>query len=203
MQTETDILLTGVGGQGVIMASDILSSVAVTAGYDVKKTNSLGMAQRGGSVTSNVRIGEKVFSPLIAPGGADFLLSYERLEAVRSAGILKRGGIAIVDCAAVLPLSVTVSGYHYPSIDEVREILSGIARTVYMLPATEMASELGNPRVSSVLCLGFLSVFLDMTEEQWLDGIRRHLPSRLHDVNLAAFNAGVEAAREGRKEEGE
>jgi len=203
MHTETDILMTGVGGQGVIMASDILSSVAITAGYDVKKTDSLGMAQRGGSVTSHVRIGDKVFSPLIAVGSADFLLSYERLEAVRSMAMLKRGGVAIVDCAAVPPLSVTVSGYHYPSIDEVRQSLRTIARTVYMLPATEMASELGNPRVSSVLCLGFLSVFLDLPEPQWLDGIQRHLPPRLHEVNLAAFNAGVEAAREGRKEEGE
>ena len=203
MNTATDIYMTGVGGQGVIMASDILSTVAVSAGYDVKKTDSLGMAQRGGSVTSHVRIGERVFSPLIAPGGADFLLSYERLVAVRSAGMLKRGGIAIVDCATVLPLSVTVSGYHYPSIDEVRESLRSVARTVYMLPASDMATELGNPRVSSVLCLGFLSVFMDVPEEQWLDGIQRHLPPRLHEVNLAAFNAGVEAAREGRKEEGE
>lgn len=195
--------MTGVGGQGVIMASDILTTAALATGYDVKKTDSLGMAQRGGSVTSHVRIGEKVFSPMIPLGGADFLMSYERLEAVRSLALLRPDGIAIVDSVAVTPLSVTIDGYHYPSIDEVRESLSAIIQRAYVLPAMEMATKLGNPRASSVLCLGFLSVFLEIPEQSWFDEIRRHLPLRLHEVNLAAFNAGVEVARESRKEEGE
>lgn len=195
--------MTGVGGQGVIMASDILTTAALATGYDVKKTDSLGMAQRGGSVTSHVRIGEKVFSPMIPLGGADFLVSYERLEAVRSLALLRPDGIAIVDSVAVTPLSVTIDGYLYPSIDEVRESLSAITQRAYVLPAMEMATKLGNPRASSVLCLGFLSVFLEIPEQSWFDEIRRHLPLRLHEVNLAAFNAGVEAARESRKEEDE
>ncbi len=203
MLKKVDILMTGVGGQGVIMASDILTTAALATGYDVKKTDSLGMAQRGGSVTSHVRIGEKVFSPMIPPGGADFLVSYERLEAVRSLALLRPDGIAIVDSVAVTPLSVTIDGYHYPSIDEVRESLSAITQRAYVLPAMEMATKLGNPRASSVLCLGFLSVFLELPEQSWFDEIRRHLPSRLHDVNLAAFNAGVEAAQQSRKDEGE
>ena len=203
MLKKVDILMTGVGGQGVIMASDILTTAALATGYDVKKTDSLGMAQRGGSVTSHVRIGEKVFSPMIPLGGADFLVSYERLEAVRSLALLRPDGIAIVDSVAVTPLSVTIDGYHYPSIDEVRESLSAITQWAYVLPAMEMATKLGNPRASSVLCLGFLSVFLEIPEQSWFDEIRRHLPLRLHEVNLAAFNAGVEAARESRKEEGE
>lgn len=203
MLKKVDILMTGVGGQGVIMASDILTTAALATGYDVKKTDSLGMAQRGGSVTSHVRIGEKVFSPMIPLGGADFLVSYERLEAVRSLALLRPDGIAIVDGVAVTPLSVTIDGYHYPSIDEVRESLSAITQRAYVLPAMEMATKLGNPRASSVLCLGFLSVFLEIPEQSWFDEIRRHLPLRLHEVNLAAFNAGVEAARESRKEEGE
>ena len=203
MLKKVDILMTGVGGQGVIMASDILTTAALATGYDVKKTDSLGMAQRGGSVTSHVRIGEKGFSPMIPPGGADFLVSYERLEAVRSLALLRPDGIAIVDSVAVTPLSVTIDGYHYPSIDEVRESLSAITQRAYVLPAMEMATKLGNPRASSVLCLGFLSVFLELPEQSWFDEIRRHLPSRLHDVNLAAFNAGVEAAQQSRKDEGE
>lgn len=203
MLKKVDILMTGVGGQGVIMASDILTTAALATGYDVKKTDSLGMAQRGGSVTSHVRIGEKVFSPMIPLGGADFLVSYERLEAVRSLALLRPDGIAIVDSVAVTPLSVTIDGYLYPSIDEVRESLSAITQRAYVLPAMEMATKLGNPRASSVLCLGFLSVFLEIPEQSWFDEIRRHLPLRLHEVNLAAFNAGVEAARESRKEEGE
>ena len=203
MLKKVDILMTGVGGQGVIMASDILTTAALATGYDVKKTDSLGMAQRGGSVTSHVRIGEKIFSPMIPLGGADFLVSYERLEAVRSLALLRPDGIAIVDSVAVTPLSVTIDGYHYPSIDEVQESLSAITQWAYVLPAMEMATKLGNPRASSVLCLGFLSVFLEIPEQSWFDEIRRHLPLRLHEVNLAAFNAGVEAARESRKEEGE
>ena len=203
MLKKVDILMTGVGGQGVIMASDILTTAALATGYDVKKTDSLGMAQRGGSVTSHVRIGEKVFSPMIPLGGADFLVSYERLEAVRSLALLRPDGIAIVDSVTVTPLSVTIDGYLYPSIDEVRESLSAITQRAYVLPAMEMATKLGNPRASSVLCLGFLSVFLEIPEQSWFDEIRRHLPLRLHEVNLAAFNAGVEAARESRKEEGE
>lgn len=203
MLKKVDILMTGVGGQGVIMASDILTTAALATGYDVKKTDSLGMAQRGGSVTSHVRIGEKVFSPMIPLGGADFLVSYERLEAVRSLALLRPDGIAIVDSVAVTPLSVTIDGYLYPSIDEVRESLSAITQRAYVLPAMEMAIKLGNPRASSVLCLGFLSVFLEIPEQSWFDEIRRHLPLRLHEVNLAAFNAGVEAARESRKEEDE
>lgn len=203
MRGKIDILMTGVGGQGVIMASDILSSAALASAYDVKKTDSLGMAQRGGSVISHVRLGEKVFSPLIPSRAADFLVSYERLEAVRSSVMLGRGGIAIVDTAAVLPLSVTVGAYHYPTIAEVRELLSGIAQHVYLLPAAEMASGLGNARAASVLCLGFLSAFLDISEERWLDTIQTYLPPRLHEVNLAAFNAGFRAAMERRREEGE
>jgi len=202
MLRKIDILMTGVGGQGVIMASDILTTAALATGYDVKKTDSLGMAQRGGSVTSHVRIGEKVFSPMISPGDADFLVSYERLEAVRSLALLKPDGIAIVDSVAVTPLSVTIEGYHYPSVDEVKESLSSITQRAYVLPVMEMATKLGNPRASSVLCLGFLSVFLEIPKQSWLDEIRRHLPSRLHEVNVAAFNAGVDAARERQKEEG-
>lgn len=203
MLKKADVFMTGVGGQGIIMASDILAQVALAAGLDVKKTDSLGMSQRGGSVISHVRIGEKVFSPMIRQGGADFLLSFERLEAVRFAGFLRPGGIAIIDSAAVPPLAVINEGYHYPSSDEVREFFSGIASGVYILPALEMATSLGNPRTSSVLCLGFLSIFLEISQEIWLDQMRKQLPPHLHQVNLTAFGAGVEAARRRAKEEAE
>lgn len=203
MPKKADIFITGVGGQGVIMASDILAEAALATGYDVKKTDSLGMAQRGGSVTSHVRLAEKVFSPMIPQGGADFLVSYERLEAIRFSGFLRPEGIAIVDSAAMPPLSVINEGYHYPSIDEVRELLSAITRRVYILPAVEMATDLGNPRASSVLCLGFLSLFLEISEQTWLDEIKERLPQRLHEVNLAAFGIGVEVGRERRKQGGE
>ena len=195
MLNRADILMTGVGGQGVIMASDIISEVALAAGYDVKKTDSLGMAQRGGSVVSHIRLADEVFSPMIPPGGADFLVSYERLEALRSAAFLNPDSIAIIDSIAVIPLSVTIDAHHYPSVEEVQQSLSIITRLVHIVPATDMATELGNSRAASILSLGFLSVFLNLPESIWLDAIRRHLPPRLHQVNLAAFNTGVEAAR--------
>ncbi|MDY6907114.1 MAG: indolepyruvate oxidoreductase subunit beta [Chloroflexota bacterium] len=203
MMTGTDILMTGVGGQGVILASDILADCAVAAGYDVKKTDSLGMAQRGGSVTSNVRIAQRVFSPLIPQGGAHFLVAYERLEALRFLGQLRPGGVVIFDSQSVVPLSVFNEGYHYPSTEEVSERLSSVTRHVYMLPAADMAAGLGNPRVSSVLCLGALSRFLDIPHDIWRQGIERHLPPRLLDINLAAFGAGARAVQGQLKEGGE
>ncbi|HJX35413.1 MAG TPA: indolepyruvate oxidoreductase subunit beta, partial [Dehalococcoidales bacterium] len=103
-----DLLLTGVGGQGNILASDIIGKVALTAGYDVKKTDTLGMAQRGGSVVSHVRIAEKVYSPLIQEGGVDILLAFEKLEGIRWVNYLRPGGIAIINNHALPPLSVNL-----------------------------------------------------------------------------------------------
>lgn len=202
MPQKADILLAGVGGQGVILASDILAETALLAGYDVKKTDALGMSQRGGSVTSHVRLAKKVFSPLISPGSADYLVSFERLEALRFASFLRPGGTAIFDSTAVPPLSVINEGYHYPSLEEVQQSLYAITPQVYVLPAVETATKLGNARASSVLCLGFLSVYLEIPEQAWLDEIRKRLPTHLHQVNLAAFTAGMKMAREKRKEEG-
>jgi len=204
MLSKVDIFMTGVGGQGIIKASDILADVALTAGYDVKKTDSLGMSQRGGSVVSQVRLAEKkVFSPTISPGSADYLVAFERLEAVRYAGFLRADGIAIVDSTAIPPLSVFNEGYHYPSLDEAKQSLAAITRQVYFLPAVEMATELGTPRVASVLCLGFLSVFLEIAEPTWLNAIERLLPPHLSQVNRRAFAIGVEVAREQRKKGGD
>ena len=195
--------MTGIGGQGIIIASDILADVALAAGYDVKKTDSLGMSQRGGSVTSHVRLAEeKVFSPKISQGSADYLVAFERLEALRYAEFLRPDGMAIVDSTPVPPLSVIYEGYHYPSIDEVQESLSAITQQVYIVPAVEIATKLGSPRVASVLHLGFLSVFLEIPERIWLDRIKKRLPPHLHQVNRRAFAVGVELAQEQRKETG-
>ena len=204
MLSKADIFMIGVGGQGIIKASDILADVALNAGYDVKKADSLGMSQRGGSVMSQVRLAEKkVFSPTISPGSADYLVAFERLEAVRYAGFLRADGIAIVDSTAIPPLSVFNEGYHYPSLDEAQQSLAAITRQVYFLSAVEMAIELGSPRVASVLCLGFLSVFLEIPEPTWLAGIEKLLPPHLHQVNQRAFAMGVEVARERLRDRGE
>lgn len=189
--------MTGVGGQGIIRASDILAETALAAGYDVKKTDSLGMSQRGGSVTSHIRLSkEKVFSPIISPGSADYLVGFERLEALRCASFLKPNGVAIIDSTSLPPLSIIHGSYDYPSIANVQESLSTIIRRVYILPAIELATELGSPRAANVLHLGFLSVFLEIPERIWLDGIKNRLPPNLHRVNRRAFAAGVERALE-------
>ena len=107
-KTKIDLLLTGVGGQGNILASDIIGEVAIITGYDVKKTDTLGMAQRGGSVVSHVRIAEKVYAPLIKEGEVDFLLAFEKLESIRWANYLRPGGVAIINNYAVPPLSVNL-----------------------------------------------------------------------------------------------
>ena len=119
-----NVLMVGVGGQGVVLASDAMGEIGVNSGYDVKKSDSLGMAQRGGSVVSHVRWGENVFSPMIKRGDVDFLVGFEQLEAARWAPYLKPGGIAIVADVVVVPVSVIGSTVAYPGWDEVSRILA-------------------------------------------------------------------------------
>jgi len=131
--TKIDLLLTGVGGQGNILASDIIGEVAMAAGFDVKKTDTLGMAQRGGSVVSNVRIAEKVYSPLIKEGEVDFMLAFEKLEGVRWASHLQPGGVAIINNYAVPPLSVNLSVEKYPADAEVMQVLQQRSSRIYLV----------------------------------------------------------------------
>ncbi len=189
-----DILMTGVGGQGVILASDALAEIAMTAGHDVKKSDSLGMSQRGGSVVSNLRIGERVFSPMIREGEADFLLAFERLEGARWAHYLRKNGIAIVNELAIPPLSVVGGASKYPSVEEVSDILQRYAREIYIVPATEIARELGNPQVLNVLLIGFLSSFLDIDEASYTEDLSRRVPPKFLQLNLKAFSRGREEA---------
>jgi indolepyruvate ferredoxin oxidoreductase beta subunit len=183
------------------MATDILAEAALIAGCDVKKTDAVGMSQRGGSVISHVRLAwDKVFSPTISKGAADFLVAFERLEGLRCADFLKPDGIALIDGAAIPPLSVVQTGCHYPSIEEVEGAISGATRQVYILPALELATGLGNPRVASVLHLGALSTFLDLPLKSWLDSIKKYLPPKILEINQRAFNCGVETAEAQRRE---
>jgi indolepyruvate ferredoxin oxidoreductase beta subunit len=189
-----DILMTGVGGQGVILASDALAEIAMKTGHDVKKSDSLGMSQRGGSVVSNLRIGERVFSPMIKEGEADFLLAFERLEGARWAHYLRKNGIAIVNDLAIPPLSVVGGASRYPGVEEVSEILQRYARETYIVPATEIARELGNPQVLNVLLIGFLSSFLDIDEISYTEDLSHRVPPKFLQLNLKAFSRGREEA---------
>ena len=188
--SKIDLLLTGVGGQGNILASDIIGEVAMAAGYDVKKTDTLGMAQRGGSVVSNVRIAEKVYSPLIKEGEVDYLLAFEKLEGIRWASYLFPDGVAIINNYAVPPLSVNLGADRYPTDDEVIQVLQQRSHRIYVVEGTRKVIELGNAKALNIFMLGCVSVFLPFTLAAWQEAIQKHLPEKLWKLNMTAFETG-------------
>ena len=192
---DINVLMAGVGGQGVILASDAMSEIGMGSGYDVKKSDSLGMAQRGGSVTSHVRWGEHVFSPLSKKGDVDFLLGFEQLEAARWASSLKPDGTAIVADVVVIPISAIDGKIPYPSWDEIKGILTEYTDRIYLIPATRIANEVGNPRAINMVMLGFLSAFLELEPEAWTDTMRLRLPAKFRDSSIEAFLKGADEAR--------
>ena len=185
-----DLLLTGVGGQGNILASDIIGEVAMAASYDVKKTDTLGMAQRGGSVVSHVRIAEKVYSPLIKEGEVDYLMAFEKLEGIRWASYLRPGGVAIINNHAVPPLSVNLGVEKYPTDAEVIQVLKQRFARVYLVDGTLRVTELGNAKALNIFMLGCVSVFLPFDLAAWETAITQHLPEKLWKLNMTAFETG-------------
>lgn len=195
-----DILITGVGGQGVVLASDIIGETALAAGFDVKKTDTLGMAQRGGSVVSHVRLAEKVWSPLIKEGEADLLIAFEKLEAARWSHYLKPGAIAIINSYEQPPLSVSLGQEKYPSDKQITSALKRHTDRIYIIDANKKARELGNVRTLNILMLGCFSVFAPLGIKVWKDSISRRMPENIREINLKAFEMGrkeVEGVRIG------
>lgn len=185
-----NLLITGIGGQGIIAASDIVSEAALAAGLDVKKTDSLGMAQRGGSVVSHIRFAPEVNSPLIKTGQADILLAFEKLESARWSRYLKSGGIAIVNDHSIPPPSVSLGKECYPGDDEITGILKQQTDKIYFIKGTAIAEELGNVRTLNSLMLGCLSAFTQFNDNIWRECIARRLPSKVVELNIAAFERG-------------
>jgi indolepyruvate ferredoxin oxidoreductase beta subunit len=185
-----DILVTGVGGQGVVLASDIIGETALAAGFDVKKTDTLGMAQRGGSVVSHVRLAPKVWSPLIKEGEVDLLLAFEKLEAARWSHYLKPGAVAIVNIYEQPPLSVSLGQEKYPDDDEIKKALRRRTDRIYFIDANKKAQELGNVRTLNILMLGCFSVFAPIDVAVWKESISRRLPENIREINLTAFEMG-------------
>ena len=185
-----DLLITGAGGQGIILASDIIGETAIAVGYDVKKTDTLGMAQRGGSVISNVRIARQVWSPLIQKDEVDLLLALEKLEAARWANYLRPGGIAIVNNQALPPSSVSLGNARYPSDEEITGILKQRTDHVYFIEGARRARELGNIRTINMFMLGCASLFMPFKVQIWKDSISRHLPASIRQINITAFSQG-------------
>jgi len=196
-----DLLITGVGGQGVVLASDIIGETAINAGFDVKKTDTLGMAQRGGSVVSHLRLAEKVWSPLIKEGEADLLLAFEKLEAARWSHYLKPGAIAIINSYEQPPLSVSLGQDAYPGDKDIAAALKRRTDKIYFIDANKKAKELGNVRTLNILMLGCFSVFAPLDVEVWKDSIARRLPENIREINLKAFEQGrkeIESVRIGK-----
>jgi indolepyruvate ferredoxin oxidoreductase beta subunit len=193
-----DLLVTGVGGQGVVLASDIIGETAIAAGYDVKKTDTLGMAQRGGSVVSHVRMASKVFSPLIREGTADLLLAFEMLEAARWGHYLRPGGIAIVNIYQQPPLSVSLGQEKYPARDEIAATLKRQTDQIYFVEGTGQAQKLGNVRTLNLFMLGCFAAFAPLKIDIWKESVARFLPENLREINLAAFEIGRKEIEGGR-----
>ena len=194
MSRNHNFLLAGVGGQGTLLASNVLSEVGLEAGYDVKKSEVHGMAQRGGSVNTHVRWNiEQVYSPLIGLGEADILLAFEEAEALRYGEYLKEGGIVIVNQYTIKPITVTSGGAHYPAEKELYRVLGAATEQLHIIPGTAIAKELGNVRTANVVLLGALSTFLDVPEKTWLHVIEERVPPRFVALNHQAFSRGRQA----------
>jgi|YNPNPStandDraft_1061719.scaffolds.fasta_scaffold00581_9 indolepyruvate ferredoxin oxidoreductase beta subunit len=187
---QANFLLVGVGGQGILTAGDILAQLGLQAGYEVKKSEVHGMSQRGGAVNSHVRFGRVVYSPLIGRGGADYLLAFEMLEALRWVHFLHPRSVVLVNDERLPPLAVTSGGARYPEPEEVRRELAGRAGRVLFIEGARLSRELGNPRVANAVLLGALSTFLPFAPSLWEEVIRARVPARHFELNRQAFYLG-------------
>lgn len=193
---DINFLLAGVGGQGTLLASNVLAHIGVKAGFDVKKAEVHGMAQRGGSVSSHMRWGEKIHSPLIGRGEVDYLVVFEKLEALRYVGMLRPGGTAIVGEMRIPPLSVSSGDDVYPDDEEVQRIVGEVTDNLHFVPSIRLAEEAGNVRAHNIVVLGALSNFVSQVPpEIWLDVISEWVPKKFVEVNRRAFQMG----RDGRQ----
>ena len=191
MAETKNIMIVGVGGQGTLLTSRILGGITVEAGYDVKLSEVHGMAQRGGSVVTYVRYGEKVAEPIVEEGQADVLIAFERLEALRYAHFLKKDGVIIVNDQRIDPMPVVTGVAKYP--DGIIEKLSKKYRVV-SVDAMDEAIKMGNSRVFNVIILGIAAKNMDFPKEQWIEVIEKTVPPKTIDINVAAFEKGYELA---------
>jgi len=189
MKSVTNVIICGTGGQGILLASEILCAAAGSAGNDVKKSEVHGMAQRGGSVSSHVRFGEKIFSPLVEKGCADIILAMEKMEALRWSPYLAPDGKLVVCDLEINPMTVNTGSAVYPDVDEIMENEN---LPVSLVPAFGIAEDLGNLRVVNVALIGAVSPHLPIGIEHWEKAIGERVPSKALEVNLEAFRRGRE-----------
>jgi len=186
--SNTNILAIGVGGQGIILASEILAYALMSAGYDVKKSEVHGMSQRGGSVNSHIRFGKKVYSPVIKEGEVDILFAFEKLESLRYLGFLKTDTQVILNDHVINPPSVSLGVDEYPK--DVPKIIKERFPKFHLVNGLDMALKTGNSRTANIILLGVLSRYIEVDEASWIDGISQVLPEKLIDININAFRLG-------------
>ncbi|MEK7398314.1 MAG: indolepyruvate oxidoreductase subunit beta [Candidatus Poribacteria bacterium] len=191
MSEVTNIIITGVGGQGILLSSEIIAESAVQAGYDVKRSEIHGMAQRGGSVNSHIRFGEKIYSPLVMKGECDLLLAFEKLEAIRMADFVKKEGTIIVNDQQVNPSTVSSGATSYP--ENIEEILKTYFPSVIFVNAFDLAKQAGNLRTANIALLGAASKKLNIPIDVWEKAIVQRVPERAIEVNLKAFHLGLQS----------
>lgn len=188
-----NILLAGIGGQGVLTAGQLLAEAGIRAGYDVKKSEVHGMAQRGGVVTSHVRIGRKVYSPIISSGEADVLVAFEEAEALRWRSEVRSGGTLIVNCLQVAPPVVNLGLFKYP--DDPLASLRSFEGSFLPVEASALAVQMGSPRLAGTILMGAASAVVPVSVEHWEAAIRaRFSQAEVADQNLRAFHQGREYA---------
>lgn len=186
-----NVMIVGVGGQGSLLASKLLGALLTDEGYDVKVSEVHGMSQRGGSVVTYVRFGEKVYSPIITAGEADFIVSFEKLEAARHAACLKKGGTIVVNTQTIDPMPIITGDAEYPQgvLDE----LSSKGVNVDSIDALSLATKAGNAKSVNIVLMGRLAKYFEMPMEKWLSAIEKCVKPQFVEVNKAAFALGYNA----------
>ncbi len=182
------IMIVGVGGQGTLLASRVIGSVLLTGGYDVKVSEVHGMSQRGGSVVTYVRYGDKVASPIIEKGQADLIISFEILEAARWVSYLKKGGKIITNTQQIEPMPVITGAVKYP--ENIVENIKAAGVDITAADALSLAVEAGTPKAVNVVLMGMVSKTAEFDEQVWLDALKQCVPPKVLDVNLKAFELG-------------
>ncbi|MCI7803778.1 MAG: indolepyruvate oxidoreductase subunit beta [Oscillospiraceae bacterium] len=187
METKS-IMIVGVGGQGSLLASRIIGNVLLSQGYDVKVSEVHGMSQRGGSVVTYVKYGEKVYSPVIEKGEADIIVSFELLEAARWLSYLKKGGHLITSTQTLDPMPVITGAAQYPT--DIVEKIKGMGVDIIAADALSLAEEAGNAKASNVVLMGLIASKMSFDDEVWKDAVKQCVPEKFLELNLKAFELG-------------
>ncbi|MCF7948383.1 MAG: indolepyruvate oxidoreductase subunit beta [Spirochaetia bacterium] len=189
---DINFLVVGVGGQGTVLAGDIMAEVGMLAGYDSKKSDVLGLAIRGGSVVSHIRWGEKVDAPMSMRGTVDYLLAFEPLEALRQLAFLSPESTVVYNEYKIPPVSVSSGLTSYPEENELKSALEATAQRVYSFNATDTAVEIGNVKAVNIILIGAFSAFMDVKVDVWETAIKKFVPAKYEELNLKAFHIGRE-----------